>query len=265
MPDKSEIKKDPEIILPWMYRKWEEFPSLFFGILLLFAVTIAFNAFTALIALWLLGLFLVLLLVYLENSNFKSRALLLNKSQLPHLYEIFERVCVRMGMNASEIRLFVQQDPTYNAFAFGIFQKAVIFNSSVVDDFSDDEIEVIMAHELAHLQAGHTIISSFVPRNSQYFSEIFLGFWSRNKEYTCDRAAVAVTKNVPACVRVQLKLAVGSKLSKSIDYSSFGEQIRSVKGDFGVWLAELMSTHPVTTKRIKAILDFSRETLEFRK
>ncbi len=266
MPENStEFRKDPQIIKPWMYRKWQEFPSLAFLVASTFIVSAAIGLLTDLLNFWLFGLFLVIFLTYIENSRFKGSALLINKNQYPRLYEIFEKSCLRMGMNPNKIRLYIVYSPVYNAFAFGIFQKSVVFNSALIDDFEDQEIESIMVHELAHLDAGHTIITSFIPKINNPVVDFLSGFYSRNCEYTCDRAALAVTKNLPANITAHTKLMVGKNIAKSIDYSSFGDQIKSVKGDFGVWLAETASTHPINTKRVRALLRFANNHLEKRK
>lgn len=264
MPQRDNFKSDPDFIKPWMYRKWQEFPSIAFVIVSFISVSVAIGVFSEFLVYWFLGIFGIIFNVYLANSYFKASALMLHRNQFPRLYTIFEEVCGKMGIVPNSIRLYIVQSPAYNAFAFGIFQKCVVFHSSLVDDFTDEELKVIMAHELAHIQAGHTIISSFLPQISNPVAELFLGFYSRNCEYSCDRAAVAVVKDVPAAVKAMLKLVAGGKISKSIDYTSFGDQIKSIKGDFGVFLAELTASHPVPTKRVREILRFAKGNLEKR-
>jgi len=260
--DFNQLKQDTIVIQPWMYRKWQEFPALTFLFLFVILVSVAVGIFTELLLYWIGGIFLFIFNMYLMNSDFKSSALLLNKDQFPRIYEIFEKICIRMGANAKNIRLYITFSPVYNAFAFGVFQKSIVLHSSIVDDFTDKEIEVILAHELAHIMAGHTVVLSFLPQANLPFLDLFFGFYSRNTEYTCDRAAVAVTKDVTACVTAMLKLVAGAKVSKSIDYSTFGEQIKSVQYDLGVFLAELSASHPMPLKRIKATLNFAKNHLE---
>lgn len=266
MPESNtpQLKQDPKIIQTWMFRKWQEFPSLTFIFVFGAVVSLAIGIFTEFIIYWFLGVFLAMFAVYMMNSSLKSSSLMLSKDQFPRIFEIFERVCYKLGANPNHIRLYIKQSPVYNAFALGIIQKAVILHSSLVDDFTDEELEVVIAHEVAHIVSGHTVFLAFIPRQDIPFLELVTGFYSRNCEYTCDRAAVAVTKNVVSCVTAMLKLCAGAKVSKSIDYTSFGDQIKMAQYDIGVFLAELSSSHPVPVKRIKAILNFAKNHLEKR-
>jgi len=258
----SSLKKDPAVIHPWMYRKWEEFPALTFIFIFVAIVSLAIGLFSEYILYWLVGIVLTLFSVYMMNSSHKSSSLLLSKDQFPRIFDIFEKICIKMGENPNKIRIYIKQDPYYNAFAFGVLQKSVVLHSALVDDFTDEELAVVIAHEVAHISAGHTIFLSFIPRSDIQFLEVILGFYSRNCEYTCDRAAIAVTKSVVSSVTAMLKLVAGGKVSKSIDYTSFGEQIKISQYDFGVFLAELGSSHPVPVKRIKAMLTFAKDHLE---
>jgi Zn-dependent protease with chaperone function len=265
MPENNPEKyksPEPKIIEAWMFRKKEELPSLLYALYLLAFIIILFNSFGNFTYLWLTGIFITCLGIYIFNNTLRGMSLRVTRDQLPELYEPFEKMCQKLGLK--NVNLYVIQNPAYNAFAFGILQKSVVFHSSLIDDFSQDEVEWVMAHELGHIKAGHTLLNAFIPRIPpspiSFIPEIVFGFYNRNAEYTCDRCAVAVTKNPVAGVKATLKLIAGSKIAKKIDYSTFAEQIRGAR-DFGVWFAELQASHPFGTKRINHILQFSKEVL----
>lgn len=253
---------EPEIIEAWMFRKKEELPSLLYALYLLSFFIILSNSFGNFIVFWLVGILFICLSIYTSNNSLRGRSLKINKDQLPELYLPFEKMCLQL--NLKNVNLYVTQNPVYNAFAFGILQKSVVFHSSLIDDFTQEEVEWVMAHELGHIKAGHTLLSAFIPRIPPspftFISEAIFGFYHRNAEYTCDRCAVALTKNPVSGVKATLKLIAGSKVAKRIDYSTFADQIRSAR-DFGVWFAELQASHPFGTKRINHILLFSKEVL----
>jgi len=265
MPENNPEKyksPEPEIIEAWMFRKKEELPSLLYSLYLLAFVVIISKTYSDFFYLWVGGILLFIIGSYLMNNSQRGRSLRVTHDQLPEIYEPFEKMCKKLGLK--NVNLYITQNPVYNAFSFGIVQKSVVFHSSLIDDFTQEEIEWVMAHELGHIKAGHTVLGVFIPRIPpslfSFIPEIFFGFYHRNAEYTCDRCAVAVTKNPVAGVKATLKLIAGSKVAKRIDYSTFANQIRDAR-DFGVWLAELQASHPFGTKRINHILQFSKEVL----
>ena len=265
MPDKNaEIKKDPVVIESWMFRKKEEIPSLIYSIFLLILLSLLLNQFESLFYLWFIGIFLIIFTAYIMNSTEKGTSLLITRDQLPEIFELFEKLSNKLGVK--NVRLYIKQSPVYNAFAFGVFQKTIVLHSSLVDDFSKEELEFVLAHELGHIKAGHTVANAFIPKLPtlpfpfSIVNEILSGFYDRNCEYTCDRCAIAVTKNPVAGVKTILKLMAGKSVVNKADFSSLADQIRGSR-DIGVWLAELVSTHPFPVKRINHMLKFSKEVL----
>lgn len=263
MPE-NEIKKDPLIIESWMFRKKEEIPSLVYSIFLLGLLSVLLDQFGTLLFWTFFGIFIIIFTTYIKNSREKAASLLITRDQLPEIYELFEKLSNKLGIK--NVRLYIKYSPDYNAFAFGVFQKAIVLHSALVDDFSKEELEFVLAHELGHIKAGHTVANAFIPKlpNLPFpfsiINDILSGFYDRNCEYTCDRCAVAVTKNPIAGVKTILKLMAGKSVVEKADFSSLADQIRGSR-DFGVWLAELVTTHPFPVKRINHILKFSKEVL----
>jgi len=268
-PDsQNRILQDPPFIDSWMFRKKEEIPSLLYAFYTMTFFIIVTGQLFNFPMIWLYILILVFIAIWIENSSLKGKALKLTRDQIPDLYDSFDAMCKRLNMTG--VNLYILQNPFYNAYSFGIFKKTVVFHSALVEDFSKEEIEWVMAHELGHLKAGHNLVSAFIPRvpaSGGYVEQLiyalvqlFFGFYHRNCEYTSDRCALVLTKDPVTGVKAMMKLMAGSVVAKKIDYSSFASQIKEARG-FSVWFAELQASHPFPTKRINHILKFSKEVL----
>jgi len=83
--------------------------------------------------------------------------------------------------------------------------------------------------------------------------------YSRSCESSCDRVALALTKDTRAFQRSLVSLAGGSKsLADETSIEAFVEQqVRS--GGFFQFLAVIQSTHPMLAIRVKDAGDYARE------
>lgn len=77
----------------------------------------------------------------------------------PELYRRRDRLCERFDV--SPPRLLVTRTPTPNAFAFGDGDEGVVvFDRTLLRMLDIDELETILAHELAHLESGDSLVQS---------------------------------------------------------------------------------------------------------
>src|SRR6187551_2559382 len=81
-------------------------------------------------------------------------------SEAPDLYAMVERLCQRAGLPMP--RLYVIPDPTPNAFATGRNPEhaAVAVNQGLLEILKSDEVEGVIAHELAHVKNRDILIST---------------------------------------------------------------------------------------------------------
>jgi heat shock protein HtpX len=80
--------------------------------------------------------------------------------QAPELYRMVERLCERAKLPMP--KLYVIDEPTPNAFATGRdpAHAAVAVNQGLLDVLETDEVEGVIAHELAHIKNRDTLIST---------------------------------------------------------------------------------------------------------
>lgn len=68
------------------------------------------------------------------------------------VYNLLENLCIATGMMMPQ--LYIVDDNSLNAFASGINNKsyAISLSAGIVEKLSDEELEAVLAHELAHIR-----------------------------------------------------------------------------------------------------------------
>jgi Zn-dependent protease with chaperone function len=186
--------------------------------------------------------------------------------------------------------LFMDTNPTPNAFAFGDKKSTITLTSGLIDTFSDAEIFTIIGHELGHIKCRHTLYSLMVQNINllmQFFAffsvigiPLGIGFyycllaWYRRAELSADRAALLVTQSKKLVTKTMMKLAGGgtsriidtlsleSFLEQADEYEKIQKEMLDSEGNkklayiFGTLLQAASTTHPWPTIRTKEIIRF---------
>ena len=147
--------------------------------------------------------------------------------QYATLYGIY-RQCLRDLDMSQEPNLYVSQNPLANAYSLGSEHPYIVFNTALLDLLDEEEIRVILAHELGHLKCDHSILiqmSFWVMGAANLLGDITLGLgkvittglvyafyeWRRKAELSADRAALLVTDDLNLVLRTLMKCAGGSQ------------------------------------------------------
>ena len=147
--------------------------------------------------------------------------------QYATLYGIY-RQCLRDLDMSPEPNLYVSQNPLANAYSLGSEHPYIVFNTALLDLLDEEEIRVILAHELGHLKCDHSILiqmSFWVMGAANLLGDITLGLgkvittglvyafyeWRRKAELSADRAALLVTDDLNLVLRTLMKCAGGSQ------------------------------------------------------
>jgi hypothetical protein len=154
----------------------------------------------------------------------------------------------------------IQSGGMLNAFATRFFRKNMVVLYSEVFELirenAQPELEYIIAHELAHIKRNH-IVKHMLILPGNWIP--FLGeAYSRACEYTCDQMALFYTGNRQAAANALTILTVGKSLYQQVNIDQHVKE-SSQESNFFVWLAEKVSTHPATPKRIHHLSIFSGE------
>lgn len=161
--------------------------------------------------------------------------------QYASIYHIF-RECVRDLDVFPEPSLFVSQNPEVNAYSLGKNQPYIILNTGLLDLVNEDELRVVIAHELGHIKCGHPILTQmaiWAMSVAAVIGELTFGIgnlvgsglifafyeWRRKAELSADRAALLVTDDVKSVMKTMMKLAgVSSKYANECSLDEFIRQ-----------------------------------------
>jgi Zn-dependent protease with chaperone function len=168
--------------------------------------------------------------------------------------------------------IYVSQTPFFNAGAYGIDQPFIVIHSAAIELLDDDELRVLLSHELGHVMSGHSLyrtiaailalisLGALPTLAGLAVLPIRLAFleWSRKSELSSDRAGLLGAQDVIAAQRLDMKMAGGGRgsgfagqlnvdafMEQAHEYASAGEGLDIVYK----LLSTLALTHPMHTVR----------------
>ncbi len=101
------------------------------------------------------------------------------------------------------------------AFTFGFLKPKIYLSTTLINDLSKEELDVVLAHENHHLKKRHhlwSLLLSFI-KNSLFFLPIVHWIYDRyraNIEFECDKEAARVAGNSFVVANTILKLGFSS-------------------------------------------------------
>jgi heat shock protein HtpX len=206
------------------------------------------------------------------------------------LYETVGRLAQRASLPMP--RVYIIPDPSPNAFATGRNpdHAAVAATEGILSVLSDDELEGVIAHELAHVKHRDILISSVAATLAAAIMTIsrFAMFWggghrdddrgganpiallatmilapiaamliqaaiSRSREYDADAGGATIAGGPYGLVSALKKIEAASR-AVPMDANPATAHMFIIKPFSAQGLLGLFSTHPPTEERIKALL-----------
>jgi heat shock protein HtpX len=210
------------------------------------------------------------------------------------LYQIVSRLASRAGL--PQPRCYVIPEDSPNAFATGRNPQhaAVAATEGILRMLSDDELEGVLAHELAHVKHRDILISSIaatlaaaiimLSRFAMFFgggrssddrqganplallammilapiaAALIQMAISRSREYDADAGGAAIAGSPYGLASALRKIDAASR-AVPLDANPATAHMFIVKPFSGAGFAGLFSTHPPTEKRIEALLQLAR-------
>jgi Zn-dependent protease with chaperone function len=181
--------------------------------------------------------------------------------------------CVLVLDAPAKPELFVIQSPFVNAYTMGMDTPFIVVTSAMYDLMTHDEMRFVVGHELGHALSGHGVYRTMLEhllRLARSFGFIPIGGWAlraivaalmewqRKSELSGDRAGLLCTQDLDVAIRVELKLAGGSRLDK-LDSQAFLAQAAEYEraGDMRDGLLKLLNleleSHPFSVLRAAAL------------
>jgi Zn-dependent protease with chaperone function len=202
---------------------------------------------------------------------FQGNAVRVGPTQFPRLFHIHTEVCATFDWRTVP-ELYVTQTPIFNAGAYGIDTPFIVVHTAAIELLDDDELRVLLAHELGHVISGHSLYRTIaailalvslgvLPVLAELVVlPIRLAFleWSRKSELSADRAGLLGSQDVVVAQRLDMKMAGGGRgegftgqlnvdafMQQAHEYASSGEGLDVVYK----LLSTLALTHPMHTVR----------------
>jgi heat shock protein HtpX len=279
-------------------RVWLTMFLLFILYLVFMTILLAFGAGLWLIVVLAVGMGFVQYFFSDKLVLWSTGARILDEDEYPELHRTVEKLCKEADLPLPKVAIMLS--PVPNAFATGRSPRhaVVACTDSIMRLLNKDELEAVLAHELAHVKNRDILtmtMASFIAMiasmimQSFFFSAIFGGrnreggggwiiVWivsiivytastllilalSRYREFAADRGSAYITKNPRAL------MSALSKISGRMDVVPV-EAKAKVEGAnaffiipalSGNSLMELFSTHPPLEKRLANLADVDAE------
>ncbi len=204
------------------------------------------------------------------NMSSKVR---LSSEQCPRIYNLLVPICEKFGIPVPE--LYLEMDRTPNAYTSGDTTIYITVTSGLLELFTDEEIQAVLAHECGHIICHHVLYHT-MGRMVLNGAAVFLGlgqlvttalsvafsYWMRCSEFSCDRAAAVFCGGPERVVDVMLRLAGGtSSIANEINAELFMEQAKDYEEyvDDSNWnkileaLVLMDATHPFLAVRAASV------------
>lgn len=198
---------------------------------------------------------------------FQANAVRVGPTQFPRINALYADVLTSLDW-PDRPELFVSQTPFVNAGAYGMDRPFIVINSGALNLLDDDEMRVLLGHELGHVMSGHALYHTilvlivFVGMNFLPFLagivlapiQFALLEWYRKSELSSDRAGLLAAQDRAASMRMFLKMAGGGDM-KQMDLDTYLQQAKEYEESGGAIdrifkiLNTLPQSHPFNTLR----------------
>lgn len=198
---------------------------------------------------------------------FQADAVRVGPTQFPRLNALYTEALTSMDWSERP-ELYVSQTPFVNAGAFGMDKPFIVINSGSLKLLDDDELRVLLGHELGHVMSGHALYHTvlwlilgvslsalpFLAGLAILPIELALLEWYRKSELSSDRAGLLASQDPTASLRLHLKIAGGGDMSQ-MDLNAYLVQAKEYEESGGALdrifkiLGVLKRTHPFTSIR----------------
>ena len=132
----------------------------------------------------------------------------------------------------------------------------IIITSKLIDLLNPEELESVIAHEVAHFYYQHSLYPNPVSAKER-LEHLNLLYFSRAAEISADRVGFLGCANLEYSLRAMLKLSSGlNDKHLKFNFSSYLDQLRELQDHKGDKFA-IYSTHPNFLNRMQALIWFS--------
>jgi Zn-dependent protease with chaperone function len=213
-------------------------------------------------------------------GTFLRDSVWVSPTQFPDMHRTLALCAERLGIAIP--RLLLGSDAgDLMAFTMGTDRDCFVYASALmVREYSSDEMLFVLGHECGHIHNHHVTYESLamvlyrsmlgkvlrVPTLPILLAaRVPLLGWVRRAEITADRAGLLCCRDIDVARKALIKLRLGfDAFTKQVNVEEFLKQEQELRREsFAVRASELFYTHPLITKRIKALELFARSELYY--
>jgi len=268
------------IVIGWAFAIFSESGDWILWSMIFLVISVAINVFS-----------------YFMSSKivlWSYRAKLIQPGEAPKLYKAIQKVCLKADMPLP--RLAIIDIPTPNAFATGRNKNnaVVAVTTGILNLLSDDELEGVLAHEMAHVKDRDilimTIAATIVGAISFASRMLFWGsltgggrrdgnIWlviivmitvpiaallirlaiSRSREYKADREGAIFIQRPRSLANALAKLEKGNTRNPIRRGNPASASLFIVNPFRGAGMLSIFSTHPPIESRIRKLEELAQE------
>jgi Zn-dependent protease with chaperone function len=209
------------------------------------------------------------------RQTYLGASVRLGTDQLPAIWTLYQHVLGVLDM-PEEYDLYITQQPMANAMTVGADKPIVVLNSATVSLLDDEQLEAVIAHEVAHILSDHVLYRTALEIILRMgTTRLPLGMplaavqyalleWSRASELTCDRAAAIVTRDPRLVCKMLMTMSGGAKaadlnldafMRQAMEYTEAGEGLDRLQR----LLTDLRQSHSLPVKRVHELLSWVRD------
>jgi uncharacterized tellurite resistance protein B-like protein len=202
-----------------------------------------------------------------------SNSVRLSRRMSPALHQMADHCIEKLGVEIP-LELYAYASPQFNAACFKpedgrLF---VLFSSSLLEAFDENELMFVVGHEFGHHVYQHHDIPVGYILNGQQRPPASLALqlfaWTRYAEISADRAGAYSANDLDAVARALFKLASGLTSNRVVNFnlSEFLQQLDEMQTvdaepGKGAPMQDWFSTHPFSPLRVKALQLFHQSGL----
>lgn len=191
--------------------------------------------------------------------------------QFPRIDALYTEVLAVLD-SPKRFGLYVAQSPVVNAGAVGMDDPFIVLNSGTVALLTDDQLRVVLGHELGHILSDHVLYKTML-RLLLRVSRVSFGLpltgiallavvaalleWDRKSELSADRAALLAVQDPNAVRETLFRLAGG--IGEGASVSAFADQAARYEEGGSAFdgvikvLALLNRSHPFPVQRMREL------------
>jgi Zn-dependent protease with chaperone function len=211
------------------------------------------------------------------RQQYLGASVRLGTDQLPGIWTRYQHILSVLDISES-YDLYMTAEPIANAMAIGAGKPILVLNSATVELLGDDQLEAVIAHEVAHILSDHVLYRTALQillRITGQRLPMGAGLpliavqhalleWSRATELTCDRAAAIVTRDPRVVCKMLMTMSAGAKaddlnldafMRQAMEYTETGEGLDRLQR----LLTDLRQTHSLPVKRVHELLAWVRD------